>query len=222
MVFAITLALVSPQPKALQAAPIALPAVVPCRPSLPCPSSRPCPSSAACPGCPVGSPVPEGPVLTGSAQPGQGSPPARAHPHLSALPAVLSPHSLSGGTPAGRNSPKAPAAFRGAMPGPGSPGHCPPWGLLLALAALEGPAQRRAGARSGYGSGEEHLHVSAKIINSALEFLTWQQSPRRREWLLRVPAGTAREARWPWHRVRGWVAALRPAGCVARGTAAHP
>lgn len=114
----------------------------------------------------------------GLVEPGQGSPPARRRLRLSVLPA-LSPHSLSCGAPAGRNSPRARAAFQGAMPGARQPRPCPPRGLLMALAALEGPARHRAGARSGYSSGEEHLHLSAKIINSPLEFLTWQQSPRR-------------------------------------------
>lgn len=127
----------------------------------------------------------------GLVEPWQGSPPARRRLRLSVL-SVVSPHSLSCGAPEGRNSPKARAAFWGMMPGASSPGPALPGGLLLALAALEGPARHGTGARSAYSSGEEHLHLSAKIINSASEFLTWQQSPRRQGWLLRVPAGTAR------------------------------
>lgn len=152
------------------------------------------PTLLLAPGVPSGVPsVPDagwGTYSRGLVKPRQGSPPARGHLRFSVVP-VVSPHSLSCGTSAGRNSPKARAAFWGVMPGPGSPGTrgtALPRGLL---AALEGPAQHRAGAQPGYSSGEEHLHLSAKIINSALEFLTWQQSPRKREWLLRGPAGTA-------------------------------
>lgn len=179
----------------LQAAPIALPTVFPCEPSFPTSKlpSHP-PTLLLAPGVPGGVPsVPDagwGTYSRGLVKPRQGSPPARGHLRFSVVP-VVSPHSLSCGTLAGRNSPKARAAFWGAMPGPGSPsalGTALPRGLL---AALEGPAQHCARAQPGYSSGEEHLRLSAKIINSALEFLTWQQSPRKREWLLRGPAGTA-------------------------------
>lgn len=176
------------EPHQLKAFKAALPTVLPRKPSFPTPQA-PQPSPQLC-WRPGGVPrVPGagwGTVLTGSRGAKAGQP---ASPPPSAL--LRAPSSLSCGIQRAEIAPKTRAAFRGAMPGAGQPGVLPspgvsalPRGLLPAPAALEG-------APAGHSPGEEHLHLSAKITNSALEFLTWQQSPRRRGWLPRVPAGGA-------------------------------
>lgn len=92
------------------------------------------------------------------------------------------PPSLSCHSPAGRNSPKTRAAFRVEIPGAAQPRllrHSLLSGIPLSPVSLGRPAQRGAGTGSGSSPSKEHLLLSTKIINSASEFLTWQQSPRK-------------------------------------------